>query len=88
MSSTDTSTALPKARPIIGWPGGKTRMLKDILPLIPAHTCYCEVFFGGGAVFFAKERTYREVIITSFPQKKKCPSSTTSSARSPSTSSS
>ena len=45
---------LPKARPVFARPGGKTRMLQYILPLIPAHTCYCEPFFGGGAVFFGR----------------------------------
>lgn len=29
-----------KAKPVIAWPGGKARMLKHILPLIPAHGCY------------------------------------------------
>lgn len=53
---------LPDAKPVYAWPGGKTRMLKHILPLIPPHTCYCEPFFGGGAVFFAKERSPHEVI--------------------------
>lgn len=37
-------------------------MLKYLLPLIPSHTCYCEVFFGGGAVFFAKPPSPHEVI--------------------------
>ncbi|MFA6289937.1 MAG: DNA adenine methylase [Opitutaceae bacterium] len=62
MSVPSKSTALPKAKPVIGWPGGKTRLLKYILPLIPAHRSYVEVFFGGGAVFFAKERAQVEVI--------------------------
>jgi DNA adenine methylase len=53
---------LPKARPVIAWPGGKARMLKYILPLIPPHTCYCEVFFGGGAVFFSKAKSHHEVV--------------------------
>jgi DNA adenine methylase len=57
-----TQTTLLKAKPVIGWPGGKTRLLKYILPLIPAHRAYIEVFFGGGAVFFAKERAHVEVI--------------------------
>jgi len=37
-------------------------MLKYILPLIPKHTVYVEPFFGGGAVFFAKEPTKTEII--------------------------
>lgn len=30
-------------------------MVRHILPLIPPHKIYCEPFFGGGAVFFAKK---------------------------------
>ncbi len=53
---------LPAAKPVIAWPGGKTRMLKHILPLIPEHTAYVEPFFGGGAVFFARPPSHHEVI--------------------------
>jgi DNA adenine methylase len=42
--------------------GGKQTLLKYILPLIPAHKLYCEPFFGGGAVFFAKPPSEVEVI--------------------------
>lgn len=38
--------------PIIKWPGGKSRELDRILPLIPKHRRYIEPFFGGGALFF------------------------------------
>jgi DNA adenine methylase len=51
-----------RAKPILRWPGGKARMLKHLLPIIPPHVCYCEVFTGGGALFFAKERSQVEVI--------------------------
>ena len=51
-----------KAQPIIRWAGGKRRLLKHILPLIPAHTCYVEPFAGGLAVFCAKPRSTVEVI--------------------------
>ena len=37
-------------------------MLRHILPLIPQHEIYTESFFGGGAVFFAKEPSKVEVI--------------------------
>ena len=37
-------------------------MLKYLLPLVPAHTIYCEPFFGGGALFFAKPKSEVEVI--------------------------
>lgn len=53
---------LPQAKPVIGWPGGKTRMLAAILPLIPEHTTYCEVFGGGLAVFLAKPESDVEII--------------------------
>ena len=42
--------------------GGKLNMLKHILPLIPKHKIYTEAFFGGGAVFFAKDKTQGETI--------------------------
>lgn len=51
-----------KPKPILRWPGGKSRMLKQILPMIPPHVCYCEPFFGGGAVLFSKERSSTEII--------------------------
>ena len=62
MSTPVKQTVTTKAKPVIGWPGGKTRLLKYILPLIPAHRTYVEVFFGGGAVFFAKPAAPVEVI--------------------------
>ncbi len=36
-------------------------MLKHLLPMIPEHTCYVEVFGGGGALLCAKERSSVEV---------------------------
>lgn len=42
--------------------GGKLNMLKHIIPLIPEHEIYVEPFFGGGAVFFAKEPASSEII--------------------------
>jgi DNA adenine methylase len=46
----------------IRWYGGKQRMLKYILPLVPEHTTYTESFFGGGALYFTKEPVQVEVI--------------------------
>lgn len=37
-------------------------MVSKILPLIPKHKLYCEPFFGGGAIFWAKEPSDVEVI--------------------------
>ncbi len=53
---------MERTKPILRWQGSKSRMLKHILPLIPPHVCYCEPFFGGGAVLLAKERASTEVI--------------------------
>ncbi len=46
----------------ISYYGGKQNLLQQILPLIPKHTIYTEAFFGGGAVFFAKEPAQSEII--------------------------
>jgi DNA adenine methylase len=51
-----------RVRPILRWPGGKSRMLKHVLPMIPDHVCYCEPFAGGLAVLLAKERSHVEVV--------------------------
>jgi DNA adenine methylase len=42
--------------------GGKQNLVSTILKMIPKHQLYCEPFLGGGAVFFAKERSDIEVI--------------------------
>jgi DNA adenine methylase len=49
-------------KPPLTYYGGKQNMASHILPLIPNHTLYCEPFFGGGAIFFAKEISKAEVI--------------------------
>lgn len=46
----------------ISYYGGKQMLVSQILPLIPEHTTYCEPFFGGGAVFFAKPKSHVEII--------------------------
>lgn len=51
-----------RVRPILRWPGGKSRMLKRLLPMIPPHVCYGEAFSGGLAVLLAKERSKVEVV--------------------------
>jgi DNA adenine methylase len=49
-------------KPILRWPGGKTRMLPKLLPLIPEHVCYCEPFAGGLAMLLAKPRSKVEIV--------------------------
>lgn len=40
--------------PPLKWHGGKGMMASKIVALMPAHLHYCEPFFGGGSVLFAK----------------------------------
>jgi DNA adenine methylase len=51
-----------RVRPAVHWAGGKSRLLKHILPLVPKHTAYVEPFAGGLAVLLAKERSSVEVL--------------------------
>lgn len=42
--------------------GGKQQLVSTILPMIPTHRVYCEPYFGGGAIFFAKGKSFCEVV--------------------------
>lgn len=56
-------TISPKARPpLAGWLGGKSRLAKRIIALIPEHDCYVEVFSGAAWVLFNKYESKSEVI--------------------------
>ena len=49
--------------PIIKWPGGKRKLARQLIEMMPDHKCFVEVFFGGGGVFFSRpERAKCEVI--------------------------
>jgi len=48
--------------PIIGYPGGKTKLKKKIIERMPPHKKYVEPFCGGLSVFFAKSPAKKEVI--------------------------
>lgn len=52
------------SRTLFPWPGGKTRLLQHLLPLLSdnPHTCYVEAFAGGAALLFAREPAKVEVI--------------------------
>lgn len=54
---TQTNTLFP-------WPGGKTRLLQHLLPLLSdnPHRCYVEAFAGGAALLFAREPAKVEVL--------------------------
>lgn len=51
-----------ECRPIVRWAGGKARLVKFILPLVPPHELYCEPFAGGLALLCAKPPSRVEVI--------------------------
>jgi len=42
--------------------GGKSKSVKNIVPIIPKHKTYVEPFFGGGWVFFSKEKSKVEIL--------------------------
>ena len=53
-SNTATQISTIVAKPILKWAGGKTQMLKELLPKVPSsYGRYIEPFIGGGAMFFA-----------------------------------
>ncbi len=39
-------------KPLLKWPGGKSREIQQIYGLIPEYKRYIEPFFGGGALYF------------------------------------
>lgn len=49
-------------KPPISRMGGKSKLRKTIISMIPEHVCYCELFFGAGWVYFGKEPSKVEVI--------------------------
>ncbi|MBF0517611.1 MAG: DNA adenine methylase [Nitrospirae bacterium] len=42
--------------------GGKSLLARKIIPMIPEHTCYCEVFAGAAWMLFKKEESQVEII--------------------------
>ena len=46
----------------IKWVGGKSKLVDKLIPLIPKHKCYVEVFGGAGWMLFAKETSTVEVL--------------------------
>lgn len=52
----------PKRKSFLSWVGGKSLLVKEILPLVPEHTCYVEVFAGAGWMLFKKPESQVEVL--------------------------
>jgi DNA adenine methylase len=46
----------------IAYMGGKSLLTKKIIPKIPEHHCYCEVFAGAAWLLFKKEESEVEII--------------------------
>ena len=46
----------------LSWVGGKSLLANKIIPKIPEHTCYCEVFAGAAWLLFKKEESKTEII--------------------------
>lgn len=49
-------------KPPISRMGGKSKLRKTIIEMIPEHECYIELFFGAGWVYFGKKPSKIEVI--------------------------
>ena len=56
MSPTARKSNNGSLRSPLRYPGGKSRVVKRLLEFIPPHSDYREIFAGGAALFFAKER--------------------------------
>ncbi|QMT33443.1 DNA adenine methylase [Conchiformibius steedae DSM 2580] len=52
----------PPASPLRGWFGGKSRLTSTLIPLIPAHHCYAEVFAGAAWLLFHKSPSRTEAL--------------------------
>jgi DNA adenine methylase len=50
------------ARQAFGSPGGKSRIVKKLVRLVPKHEVYVEPFAGGAAMFWNKESVKTEVL--------------------------
>jgi DNA adenine methylase len=49
-------------RSFLSYLGGKSLLAGKILPMIPAHTCYCEVFAGAAWLLFRKPESKVEIL--------------------------
>src|SRR3972149_5511738 len=60
MATTDTKHGMVNSP--FKWVGGKSRLRKQIISLLPKHTCYVEPFSGAAWVLFGKPPSDVEVL--------------------------
>lgn len=53
---------MPRLKTVLQYPGSKARIAARIVSRFPAHTVYCEPFFGSGAILLAKPRSQSEIV--------------------------
>lgn len=63
MSQTkETLTSNQKLKSPLAWVGGKSKLTATLIPLIPPHQCYVEVFAGAAWMLFRKPPVKTEII--------------------------
>lgn len=48
--------------PLVKWPGGKSRLAKRVVRILPDHDTYVEPFAGGASIFWNKPKSKTEVL--------------------------